>query len=64
VADLVGVIYCSAITTFGFGAGEIASYGTLIGWIACVEVFIGLFLVAYFTVAFARKILKKNFVMR
>jgi hypothetical protein len=49
--------YHSAITFLTIGYGDHYPYGS-IRWVSGVEGFVGLFLMAYFTVAFVRKILR------
>ena len=56
-------LYYSAITSFTVGYGEInptnlAAHKELVAGLSCFEAFIGLFLMAYFTVAFSRKVLR------
>lgn len=49
--------YFSAVTFFTIGYGDYFPYG-LLRWIACVEGFAGVFMMAYFVVAFVRKMLR------
>ncbi|MFL0194167.1 potassium channel family protein [Clostridium sp. WILCCON 0269] len=51
-------IYFSAITSFTVGYGDISPQSFFIAIVAVIESFIGVFLMSYFTVAFARKILR------
>ncbi|MFL0198136.1 pentapeptide repeat-containing protein [Clostridium sp. WILCCON 0269] len=51
-------IYFSAITSFTVGYGDISPQSCFIAVVAVIESFIGVFLMSYFTVAFARKILR------
>jgi len=56
--NLVTGFYFSAITSFTVGFGDVSPNNPIIAGFSCVEAFIGLFLMSYFTVAFARKILR------
>ncbi|MFL0197615.1 potassium channel family protein [Clostridium sp. WILCCON 0269] len=58
LARFLEVLYFSAITSFTVGYGDISPERFLVAGLACVESFIGVFLMSYFTVAFARKILR------
>lgn len=51
-------IYFSLITFLTIGYGDIAPMNNITRLVAGVEGFLGLFLMAYFTVAFARKVLR------
>ena len=54
---VVKSIYHSAITFLTIGYGDYYPSGT-IRWLSSLEGFVGLFLISYFTVAFARKVLR------
>ena len=56
--DLMAATYYSAITSFTVGYGDISPTGYFIAGFACLEAFFGVFLMSYFTVAFARKVLR------
>jgi len=56
-------LYYSAITSFTVGYGDISptkfgAHQGLVEALSCFEAFFGLFLMAYFTVAFSRKVLR------
>ena len=51
-------MYFSAITSFTVGYGDLSPKTEFIALIACIESFLGVFLMSYFTVAFSRKILR------
>ena len=50
-------VYHSAITFLTIGYGDYYPSG-IIRWVSSLEGFVGLFLISYFTVAFARKVLR------
>lgn len=55
--DIAKSLYFSAITFFTIGYGDYFPHG-FIRWIACIEGFSGVFMMAYFVVAFVRKMLR------
>ncbi|MCD4697394.1 MAG: potassium channel family protein [Bacteroidales bacterium] len=55
---LAGSIYHSLITFLTIGYGDVAPKNWLGGLLSGIEGFIGLFLMAYFTIAFSRKVLR------
>lgn len=55
---MFGYIYYSGITFFTVGYGEITPNSTLTAAIAVIESFTGVFLMSYFVVAFARKVIR------
>ncbi len=57
LSNIPVAFYHSAITFFTIGYGDYSPWGAA-RVIACLEGFIGVFLMAYFTVAFVRKILR------
>jgi hypothetical protein len=57
LSNLAVAFYHSAITFFTIGYGDYSPWGAL-RIVAAVEGFIGVFMMAYFTVAFVRKILR------
>jgi hypothetical protein len=57
LSNLTVAFYHSAITFFTIGYGDYSPWGAA-RIVACLEGFIGVFLMAYFTVAFVRKILR------
>lgn len=57
LSDFAQSMYFSAITFFTIGYGDYFPYG-YIRWVACAEGFSGVFMMAYFVVAFVRKMLR------
>jgi hypothetical protein len=55
---LAGSIYHSLITFLTIGYGDVAPKNWLGGLLSGIEGFLGLFLMAYFTIAFSRKVLR------
>lgn len=53
-----GCFYYSAITFFTVGYGEITPNSNIVAILAILESFLGVFLMAYFVVAFARKLVR------
>ena len=58
LSNLLASFYFSAITAFTVGYGDISPPNAVIAILACIEAFFGVFLMSYFTVAFARKVLR------
>jgi hypothetical protein len=61
--NVEAALYYSAITAFtagyeGINPTSFAAYNQLVSLLTCIEAFVGLFLMAYFTVAFSRKVLR------
>jgi len=55
---LIAALYYSAITTFTVGFGDISPTNIYVAILTCIEAFFGVFMMSYFTVAFARKVLR------
>jgi len=61
--NVEAALYYSAITAFtagyeGINPTSFAAHNQLVSLLTCIEAFVGLFLMAYFTVAFSRKVLR------
>jgi hypothetical protein len=61
--NIEAAVYYSAITAFtagyeGINPTNFAAHSQLVAILSCFEAFVGLFLMAYFTVAFSRKVLR------
>lgn len=59
IVRMFGYVYYSSITFFTVGYGEITPDGIGSAWLAMIESFVGVFLMAYFVVAFTRKLTRQ-----
>ncbi|MHC1760537.1 MAG: potassium channel family protein [Negativicutes bacterium] len=58
IAQPLYYFYYSAITAFTVGYGDLSPNSNIVAIFACIESFIGVFLMSYFVVAFSRKVIR------
>ncbi len=58
LTEAFGYIYYSSITFFTVGYGEVTANSLFSAGLSMIESFIGVFLMSYFVVAFARKLVR------